>query len=316
LTSSSFVLVHSHIYKNAGSSIDRLLWESFGDGFALLDPIPGRQTLDVFAVRRYLAENPHIKAISSHRLHPPFDIPGALPIVMLRHPVDRAKSAYEFARGNPAMPDHAVARDGSLADYVAWSLGTRGEGAILRNYQVHHLSGAAYRADDPRFWAATEADLTDAKAVIASLPAFGLVRRFGESCRLFNARYKPKLPGVNFFDWAENATRDPAMREEAALEDIRRELGEAGFAALAAANALDLALYRYASGLFVVHLRRLDRPLTRVRVKLALLAGRVRQRLAEPGLYRSPGGLGSSRNPIEPAYVRLPAGGRDTSGLK
>jgi hypothetical protein len=296
------VIVHCHIYKNAGSSIDRLLWESFGDGFAVLDPSPGYQTLGAGAVQRFLNENPYVKAISSHRLHPPFDIPGALPVVMLRHPVDRPRSAYAFARGNPDMPDHPVARDGTLAEYVAWSLATRGEGAILRNYQVHHLSGAAYRADDPERWAATENDLREACAVIADLPAFGLVRRFGDSCRLFNALYRPLLPAVHFFDWAENATGDPAMREAAALAEIQRELGDAGLAALEAANALDLQLYAYASRLFESHMRWLDRRSTQMRVTLRLLAGRVGRRIAE-GATR---GAGSSRHPDEPAYVRLP----------
>jgi hypothetical protein len=298
------VIVHCHIYKNAGSSIDRLLWESFGDGFAVLDPMPGYQTIGAGAVTRFLHDNPHVRAISSHRLHPPFDMPWALPVVMLRHPVDRARSAYAFARGNPDMPDHAVARDGSLAEYVAWSLATRGEGAILRNYQVHHLSGAAYRADDPERWAATEHDLREACAVIAGLPGFGLVRRFGQSCRLFNALYRPRLPAVHFFDWAENATGDPAMREEAALGEIRRELGEAGFAALEAANVLDLQLYAHARGLFEARMRWLDRRSTQMQVNLRLLAGRVRRRIAE-GPTR---GAGSSRHPDEPAYVRLPPG--------
>jgi hypothetical protein len=295
------VIVHCHIYKNAGSSIDRLLWESFGDGFAVLDPMPGHQTIEAAAVRRFLRDHPHVKAISSHRLHPPFDIPGALPMVMLRHPVDRARSAYAFARGNPDMPDHAVARDGSLAEYVAWSLATRGDGAILRNYQVHHLSGAAYRADDPVRWEATQADLQDARTVIARLPCFGLVRRFGESCRLFNALYRPYLPAINFFDWAENATGNPAMREEAALAEIRQELGEAGFTALLAANALDLQLYGHACALFDAHMRWLDRRTTQMRVKLSLLAGRVRRRIAEGSTQ----GAGSRRHPDEPAYVRL-----------
>ncbi len=300
--------MHCHIYKNAGSSIDRLLWESFGDGFAILDAMPGHQTIEPRAFQAFLAKNPHIKAVSSHRLHPPFQAPGALPIVFLRHPVDRAKSAYGFARGNPAMPDHTVARSASLAEYVAWSLATRGEGAILRNHQVHHLSSAAYRADDPEHWRATEADLTEAKALIAGLPVFGLVRRFGESCRLLNTQYKPFLPAVTFRDWAENVSSDPGLSEEAALGAIKAELGGAGYDALLAANALDLELYAFAKAEFERRLRGLEGRFAQLVSGLRLFAGRLRQRLTEPELYRlgSGQGIGSHRHPLEPAYVRLP----------
>jgi len=294
------VLVHIHIYKNAGSSIDRLLWESFGDGFAILDTEPGHQTIDARAFARYLAENPHIKAVSSHRLHPPLTAQGALPIVFLRHPVDRAKSAYGFARMNADMPDHAVAREASFPEYVAWSLATRGEGAILRNHQVHHLSSAAYRADDPENWRATEADLSEAKALIAGLPVFGLVRQFRESCRLLNAQYKPHLPAVTFRDWAENVSSDPGLSEDAALAAIRAELGDAAYTALHAANALDLELYAFAKVEFERRMRGLDRPFAQLAYELKLLVGRTRQRLSGRGK-----GIGSQLHPLEPAYVRL-----------
>ncbi len=300
------VLIHIHIYKNAGSSIDRLLWESFGDGFAILDAMPGHQTIDQRSFARYVAENPHIKAVSSHRLHPPLSMPGALPIVFLRHPVDRAKSAYGFARMNPDMPDHAVARDASFGEYVAWSLATRGEGAILRNHQVHHLSSAAYRADDPEHWRATEADLQEAKSLIAGLPVFGLVRRFGESCRLLNTYYKPHLPAVTFKEWAENVSSNPSLSEDAALDAIRSELDAATYDALHAANALDLQLYAFANVEFGRRLRCLDGRFAQLVSRLTLLAGRLRQRLAEPELYRSGRGIGSQLHPLEPSYVRLP----------
>jgi len=300
------VIVHCHIYKNAGSSIDRLLWDSFGDGFVILDPLPGHQTLDWRAVRHYLAENPHIKAISSHRLHPPFVAPADLPIVLLRHPVDRAKSAYSFARLNPAMPDHIIARDASFAEYVGRSLGTRGEGAILRNYQVHHLSSAAYRADDPVNWKSTEVDLLEAKNLISSLPAFGLVRRFTDSCRLFNTSYKPRLPAVWFHDWAENVSRSTSMTEDEAIAEIRAEIGGNAFEALMAANSLDLQLYAFAQSLFDQRLRSLATLSSKLAAGIKLMAGRVRQRITEPELYGKAVGEGSARHPERPAYERLP----------
>ncbi len=202
---------------------------------------------------------------------------------------------------NPDTPDHAVARDASFGEYVAWSLATRGEGAILRNHQVHHLSSAAYRADDPEHWRANEADLQEAKVLIAGLPAFGLVRQFGASCRLLNGHYKPLLPAVTFRDWAENVSCDPGLSEDTALAVIRAELGDATYDALHAANALDLELYAFAKEAFERRVRALDGRFGQCVSEMKLLVGRLRHRLAENGKW-----IGSQRHPLEPAYVRLP----------
>jgi hypothetical protein len=295
------LFIHWHIYKNAGSSIERLLWESFGDAFAVLDTQPGCDTIDFPTLKNYLQQNRHIKAVSSHRLHPPARHRGSLPIVLLRHPADRARSAYRYARQNTAVPDHRIASTHDFRAYVDWSIHTRGEGAVLCDYQVQFLSDAAYRTQDPQHWRATSADLEQALALLKSLRAFGLVRRFAQSCRLFNAAYRPSLPAAYFHDWSENSTDIAHQSEPEALAEIRGELGEAAYESLCAANTLDLALYDEACRFFDIKLQRMDHPAARASMSVRLFAGRVRQKLMSPG-----GGLGSAMNPLAPAYVRLP----------
>jgi len=296
------VLVHSHIYKNAGASIDRLLWQSFGDAFAMLEPACGHHAIGHGVVQRFLDEHAHIKAISSHRIYPPLRLPGALPILFLRHPIERARSVYRFARAHSVTPDHKIARERDFCAYTRWSLATHGEGAVLRNHQVYHLSSAAYRTAEP-----TEADLTEAKATLAALPAFGLVRRFEESCRLFNARYRPFLPAMRLANWSENTTGDPTITEADAIGQVCDELDDATYRSLLSANALDLELYAFAKLQFDRHLHQLGRIGDRIGTGLGLLAGRVRQRVMEPALYRRgrSAGLGSRQFPTEPAYYRI-----------
>jgi hypothetical protein len=304
-----YLFIHWHIYKNAGSSIERLLWESFGDAFAVLDTQPGCDTIDFITLKNYLQENRHIKAVSSHRLHPPVKHTGTLPIVMLRHPADRARSAYRYARRNATVPDHAIASTHDFRGYLAWALNTRGEGAVLRDHQVQYLSNAAYRTQDSHHWRATPADLAQALTLLKHLRAFGLVRRFAESCRLFNAAYRPCLPAMNFHDWSENSTGSTNQSEAEALAEIRDELGDTTWQSLCAANTLDLALYDEGCRLFDMKLQQLDRPVTRWLAPACLFAGRARQRLSAPR-----GGLGSAMNPLEPAYIRLPYDTTGTSG--
>ena len=254
-----FFILHCHIYKNAGSSIDHLLWKSFGDDFFILQAAAGHAMLDQQWVRDFLAAYPRTMAISTHGIHPPIDLPGALPLTMLRHPADRARSAYRYARVTPAALDHRVARTASFREYVQWSLATRGDGAVLRDQQVRHLSDAAYRTDDPERWRCTRQDLEQAKHVLRHCFAFGLVRRFAELCRLINTQYRPFMPGLFLRNYTENATGDPAAAEQAVLAEVRAELGDAVYDALCDANTLDLELYRFGADLFARRLARLDR---------------------------------------------------------
>jgi hypothetical protein len=138
------VLIHFHIYKNAGSSIDRLLAESFGDAWTTFED-PSHDIIDCHRLRRLLAARPGLRAVSSHRFRAPLPCRSARPMVMLRHPVDRARSIYHFARRDPTQHDHAVARNGSFADYVEHYLPQKDAGVVIRDYQVVHLSDASMR---------------------------------------------------------------------------------------------------------------------------------------------------------------------------
>ena len=285
------VLVHYHIYKNAGSTIERQLWESFGDNFVLCDGAGDTETIDAQTLAKHLAANPHIKAISSHIARPPLPIRGALPIVLLRHPADRAFSAYRFAKRNDQVPDHAVAKSACFRDYVKWSLATRGHGAMLRNQQVTHLSRAAFRTLDNPGDVPNRQDLGEVLALLSAWPAFGLVRRFGESCRLFNAKYRPLLPAFHLQNTVENATGSHDLSDTEALEQVADELGGEQYVALCQANLLDTALYQEAGRLFDTKLAQSDEAVSKVGWRLAFAAGRVRQKIAQPnGPKRRPPG--------------------------
>ena len=271
----------------------------------VLDSACGHETLRQDCVRRFLAENPRLKAISSHRLHPPLEIPGAIPIVMLRHPLDRARSAYDYAKRERTAVEHEFARTVSFQDYIAWSVSTRGDGAVLHDHQVRHLSDAAYRTADDERWRCTRADLEQAKINLTSYFAeFGLVRRFKDSCQLFNARCRPFIPAMNFVNYTENVSGDASRSEASALARVRADLDDATYQALCENNQLDIELYEFACRLFDRRLTALHRFGGRASAEIRFLAGRVRQRLAEADLYRE--WPGSVLSPHGPAVMILP----------
>ena len=130
------VPVDYHIYKNAGTSVDRNLSASFGDRWAPFEGNGQQFVLSNTDVAAFAQANPHVCAISSHKARPFPAVETFVPILFLRHPVERARSMYHFARRDPNHVDHAVARDGSFTDYVEWSLSTQSALAQLPGRRI------------------------------------------------------------------------------------------------------------------------------------------------------------------------------------
>jgi hypothetical protein len=134
------LLVHYHIYKNAGTSIDKNLSDSFGENWAACDGFSDNFRFSNDDIEEFANANPGVRAISSHKA-PPFPVVRRFrTILFLRHPIERARSIYYFARRDPAQFDHDLAHAVSFNEYVNRWLDR--PSSQIRNYQVIHLSRA------------------------------------------------------------------------------------------------------------------------------------------------------------------------------
>jgi hypothetical protein len=124
---------------------------------------------------------------------------------------------------------------------------------------VTHLSQASFRVAHISEAVACREDLWEVLDYLSSLRFFGLVRRFQESCRGFDACYKRTIPALQMRFVRENASTDESLSETAALKAARDELGEATYMRLVQANRLDLALYEMAMELFDHNLARVSK---------------------------------------------------------
>jgi len=242
------VVIHYHIFKNAGSSIDRLLHESFGPCWTSFEGSHPTDIQSADALRKFLAERPGLCAVSSHLARPPLPSDNCVPIILLRDPIDRARSVFHFIRRDPTQPHHHATTNGFPA-FVSWALDNPRASVPIFDYQVYHLSDASFRPDNPEL-ASTAQDLAQARALIASLPAFGLVRRFAESCALLATHYTPLLPALRLYDVRENTSPETARTEAQSLAAARDELGTDLFARLCNANQRDAGLYDFAGNQF------------------------------------------------------------------
>ncbi len=250
------VILHYHIFKNAGSSIERLLSTGLGDRSGSVDGPNPWSILTADQVRRHLLERPELVALTSHHARPP--VPAhpdwrVFPIVILRHPIDRVASIHRFEKDqDEPTPGSRMARKSSFADYVRWRLGETGEpvSPVIRDFQTLNLSSAQLEVEDPRTARASRRHLDSAKEFLESLPAFGLVEEFDESIARLRRWLRPSFPELELVPVRANVSQEPGSTLPGRVREMRSRLGDPLYQAILDANRLDLELYQFAEVLF------------------------------------------------------------------
>jgi hypothetical protein len=240
------ILVHYHIFKNAGSSVDASLKTSFGTAWTEFEGSHAHDIQSSDQLSRFLAANEQLVAVSSHLARPPLPWTGCLPVVFLRHPLLRAHSVYEFTRKDASQPYGDVARDAGFADYVRWALRNERGSVVIRNYQVIHLSDASWRDENILDAQAGPRDLEQACNLLTAWGIAGIVESYALSARVFQKKYGLLLPGLEFRYLHENSTRLGTLAPEDQIDRIRLLLGGSLYDEFMAINALDLDLYKHA----------------------------------------------------------------------
>ena len=233
------LLFHYHIFKNAGSSVDRMLRTNFGDAWSDREFEVGTRKERNAEVSALLARSPELKAFSSHTAPLPVpDLPDrrVLPIIFVRHPLLRIRSAYAFhRRQDAATPGALLAKSTDLRGYVETYLAEPGA-RVVRDFQV-----ARFAAGTPGRPAMAP---RRALETISRLPFVGLVEAFEESIARLGDFVRPLFPGFEAIAYHENvtSTAEGASTDES-LAALREELGDALYDRLLADNAADLALF-------------------------------------------------------------------------
>lgn len=239
------IVIHNHIFKNAGSTIDWALHNNFGKDF-----IDHRDNASMrngaSYLGPYLCENKHIKALSTHHWILPLpELPNTrlLKIMMFRDPIERVTSVYNFERKQAAgtTPGVDQARKLNLRDYILWRM-TPQAGATIRNYHVRKtLPPRKARQED-----ISEQEMNMSKRFVESVEMLGLVERFDESMVLFEETLKSNYPGIDLSHIPQNIGQNVKESRQARIERLRVETGEDVFQLLLEKNQADIELYEWA----------------------------------------------------------------------
>lgn len=226
------LVIHYHLFKNAGTSVDAMLKDNFGARWAGFEPAAG------VGVAEFIAAHDDVQAISTHTAQFPLpEVDGVeiLPIVFLRDPLDRIFSAYLFEKDQVEQTfGSELARRTSFADYVRTRLQIAGD-RQCRNYHVHRFSALQAGPAD--------SELDRGLAGLTGLPFVGLVEHFSRSCLRLGAWLRGYFPDFAEFEQRWNASRRLTNDIEARHVIIRAELGAALYRELFIANLKDYCLY-------------------------------------------------------------------------
>ena len=236
------VVLHCHIFKNAGSSVDELLKRNFGKRWTEVE-FPGRGGFsNADLTNGFIRTFDQYDAVSTHTgdwwLGHDDAALSVRPIVFLRHPILRIRSAYAFERQQNADTLGArLAKQHGFSDYVKARLDIPGDLAF-RNFQAR------------RFAAFDDRTYTDVRSAafraLERLPFVGLVEDFAGASQCMETYLKQDFPSFEAADIRANATDASHASIAEKLERALAELSDDVRERILAENAVDLALYEAA----------------------------------------------------------------------
>jgi len=242
------VIVHFHLFKNAGTSVDTVLKNNFGGRWIEIEGAADRK-LTPEALTEFIEANPQFDAISSHTAIvslPVMENAKIIPIFFFRHPLDRIRSAYDFERKQDAQTPGAIkAKEGDFESYMDWRMSTStpwqvSEFHAFRLKDFHEFTPAKQR----------QLFLPRAKKALDSIPVVGLVENFDESMTRLETYIRGFFPGFEGESVHANRTVDRALELSENVNKFRDRIGSDVFSKLLENNAVDLELYNYVKSEF------------------------------------------------------------------
>lgn len=237
---SQTIILHYHLFKNAGTSVDQILRRNFQDRWVTAEFPPSGGDNSAL-VADWIRDNPDAVAFSTHTaLGPVPQIDGVrvIPVMMLRDPVARIRSAYRFEQKQDADTWGAqLAKTHDLEGYVRTRL-ERVADRQCRNFQTHRLA-SLMPGDAP--------EQDRALAALDTIAAFGLVEDFdGAMHRLANL-LQGDFPDFQWDSVQANRTRktsetDQDRQVNALLEEVNGDDIAIWHAAQAKAAAAEMPI--------------------------------------------------------------------------
>lgn len=235
------VVFHYHLFKNAGTSLDALFRQHFGEGWVTTE-FPGQVQANRQGQRAWIEGHPTAACFSSHTaLLTRHSLPDVhvVPVIFVRHPLDRIASAYSFERQqeDPSFGS-TLARHTTLQGYIETRLSIR-QDRQCRNFHVSRFADM--------FRDESDSETAAAERALESLPFVGVVEEFSESLERLQALLRVEgFPDIALRSIQRNVTAGRPATLDERLDRMAQEIGARCYESLVQANAEDLAFYNAA----------------------------------------------------------------------
>jgi len=178
------VILHYHLFKNAGTSVDAVLKRSFGERWITRE-FPANGGDNSGMIGEWIRDNPDAVAFSSHTMMGPIPQVQDVRIItfmLIRDPIERIQSAYRFERRQKAETWGAkLAKKHDFEGYVRARLERPGD-RQCRNFQVHRLAALC---------PGEGSELDQAKTAAGLITVLGTVKNFSLSIDRLAAVLEP-----------------------------------------------------------------------------------------------------------------------------
>jgi hypothetical protein len=238
------VILHYHIFKNAGTTLQSILERNFGSQFAAFDSKNPDALIGNDSFLRFLEEHPDIAAVSSHNLRPPKPENEAFAfhdIVYLRHPLTRLFSMYVFYRRSENVADALTveAKKLDIADFFRF---------LIENYPNHAMNPQVGYLANGGSKIPTDSELERAKLIASQAAILGVTDLFDLGA--VRAEYllrdwfdrRTILKRLDFSYAAENVSSELPRDLDVEVQKLREACGDSLFERLCELNALDISL--------------------------------------------------------------------------
>lgn len=241
------ILLHCHIFKNGGSTIDNALTNNFGTRAIFRENPAGQQFLlsDTIIDIVESAGPAEVASVSSHRMGLPAPRHNSIkfiPLIMIREPLDRLGSMYSFygRQKNYISHECLLAKRETLKSFIETLL-SAGLDSSFSNLQCQFFLGNYSPPQHPseKTWPTIVNNLHAVSCV-------GLLEMFDESMVIWEEYLRQFIPDINLSYVKKNvsANRPPTLEER--LELIREQLGDDLVAEFTKQNQYDYQLYNLA----------------------------------------------------------------------
>lgn len=239
------LILHYHLFKNAGTSLDRIFKKNFGAAWREQEfwkeesRGAGGPSVEVAA---FVSEHPDMVVLSSHTaLLPDPVLPETTiyPVLFVRHPVDRIRSIYEFERRQNAETEGAMmAKKLSMSEFIEWRLERKNDRAV-RDFQAYRLA-KMFPAEQN---GVVRTERERAIEALDTLPLVGVVEHFDRSLKRLEQWLKPVFRDIHFEPTKANVTQEGNLTLSERLDRFRQDIGAATYMKVVKANENDQLLY-------------------------------------------------------------------------